>query len=102
LNTITAIDHGSGQSLVCQQGTVVLLPTPGIGATNATLLRQNGTTIRLRQVPGPNLFGTPLAQVNGQMVTVCGNFLVDQGQVILNVVGVFPFVQTGSGSGSAS
>lgn len=95
MNGITNIDHGTGgNSLVCQRGTVVLLPTPGIGATNAVLLRQNGTIIRLRQVPGPNNAGVPLSQVNGQTVTVCGNFLIDQGQVILNVVVVFPFLQS--------
>lgn len=95
MNIITTIDHGTGGSaLQCLQGQVVQLPTPGIGATNAVLLLQGGNTIRIRQVPGPNNFGMPLSQAFGQTVTVCGNFLVDQGQVILNVVGVFPFVQS--------
>lgn len=84
--------HGSSTSTQCLTGQVVLLPQQGIGATNAFLIT-SGSPIRLRQVPGPANQGVPLSSVGGRQATVCGNFLVDNGQVILNVTLVRPLLQ---------
>lgn len=84
--------HGDSTGLQCLTGQVVLLPQQGIGATNAFLI-SGGNPIRLRQVPGPDNQGVPLSSVGGRQATVCGNFLVDGGQVILNVTFVRPLLQ---------
>lgn len=84
--------HGDSPGLQCLTGQVVLLPQQGIGATNAFLI-SSGNPIRLRQVPGPDNQGVPLSSVGGRQATVCGNFLVDGGQVLLNVTFVRPLLQ---------
>ncbi|HWI63973.1 MAG TPA: hypothetical protein VNT75_19225 [Symbiobacteriaceae bacterium] len=84
--------HGSSGGLQCVTGQVTLFPQTGIGATNGVVLVQ-GHTIRIRQVPGPNNAGVPLSSVDGQTALLCGNFLVDGGQVILNVQTVRPLLQ---------
>lgn len=83
--------HGNGGQQ-CLTGQVQLFAQAGIGATNGVLIVQ-GHTIRIRQVPGPDNQGVPLAQVNGETVNACGNFLVDGGQVIFNVTLVRPLLQ---------
>lgn len=84
--------HGDSTGVQCLTGQVVLLPQQGIGATIAFLIT-SGNPIRLRQVPGPNNQGVPLSSVGGRQATVCGNFLVDSGQVLMNVTVVRPLLQ---------
>lgn len=86
------IVHGSTSGLTCLTGQVVIFPQQGIGATNGVIIVQ-GNSIRIRQVPGPDLRGVPLADVNGRSANLCGNFLVDGGQVIFNVTLVRPLLQ---------
>lgn len=86
------VTHGGTSGQQCLTGQVSLFPQTGIGATNGVLI-VHGRAIRIRQVPGPNNAGVPLSSVDGQMVSVCGNFLVDGGQVIFNVQTVQPLLQ---------
>ena len=83
------MDHGAHNRSFCTEGTVFLIPTPGIGATNG-ILQGSGITLRIRQVPGPHNQGSPLSDANGMFVRVCGNFVFDDGQVLLNVTSVEP------------
>lgn len=89
LNVNTIPGQGCRQ---CFTGTVIITPTGGIGATVGFLSVTN-TAIPIRQVPGPANRGVPLAQLNQQRATVCGNFIQDANGVVLNVTLAVPAVQ---------
>lgn len=76
----------------CFTGTFILQPTGLIGATLGTLITDQGFSISVRQVPGPNNQGPSLASVNGQRVRLCGTFVTDVSGTVLQVILVQPLL----------
>lgn len=73
----------------CLIGTVIIIPTGLIGATNGFLI-VSGIPIPIRQVPGPGISGTPIAQLNGQVAILCGSLIQDVSGAVFNVTFAFP------------
>lgn len=80
------------QQFQCLTGTFILQPTGLIGATLGTLITDQGFTLQVRQVPGPNNQGPSLATVNGQRIRLCGTLVIESGGLLLQVLLVQPLL----------
>lgn len=75
---------------VCISGLVTLDPGQLIGAVTGLVRPLLSDPIRIRQVVGPAGGPVSLTTVNGRFATVCGAFVEEQGQVLLDVRQVIP------------
>lgn len=80
------------QQFQCFTGTFILQPTGLIGATLGTLVTDQGFTLQVRQVPGPNNQGPSLTSVHGQRVRLCGTLVIENGGLLLQVILVQPLL----------
>lgn len=93
MNSVS-IDHGNHRDRTqCLTGVFHLQPTGLIGATIGTI-SNFGFRFPVRQVPGPNNQGIPLAQADGMQVRVCGVPVPDgpNGNLVLQVSLVQPLL----------
>lgn len=97
---VTAVPFGSfGQGSTCVFGRVTVIPTGLVGAVIGIITTLSGQAIQFRQVVGPTGGTVSVNNVNGQFATLCGNIVLEQGQVILNVTAVLPGTAGLAGTG---
>lgn len=76
--------------LQCISGLVFVEPTGLLGAVSGQIIPLQGSPIAVRQVVGPAGGPVSLTQVSGSFATLCGQFTVERGQLLLNVTLVIP------------
>lgn len=76
--------------LQCVSGVVTVQPPDGVGVVLGQIRPRLGEPIRLRQVVGPAGGPVSLTEVVGRTATVCGQFIVEDELVLLNVRRVIP------------
>jgi hypothetical protein len=76
--------------LQCISGLVVVAQDGLLGALSGQIVPVQGSPIAVRQVVGPAGGPIPLTQVSGSFATLCGQFTVERGRLLLNVTLVIP------------
>lgn len=76
--------------LQCISGLVILDREQQLGAITGRIFPRFGSPVRIRQVVGPAGGPVSLTTVDGRCATVCGNFVVENGRLVLNVRRVIP------------
>jgi hypothetical protein len=84
------------ETIQCIRGLVLVMPSPGLGATTAVLIPvtgpMRGQAIMVSQAVSPAAGPVNLQQVDGEVTMVCGTLHrnPNTGQQVLQVSSVFP------------